>query len=737
MIQEVHPYTKGEGGFIVKKYIILIITALIIGLSVFLLNQVTVNYDMKRYLPKNHELVAGIELHDELFGTSSYTFLILKNETLNESLAVKADLSDVDHISKIMFMDDILNELSWGMLLSQTDLQTQTTLSETLTTLMGQGLSFTEAFHTILTGLPVGMADELKANLSTYEAQGIYKMLIQFDLPSSSPEIEDVKNEMITQLDASDIDFTLVGGVMSDLFVRDAIEDEVLKITIVLIPLVLVILLMMTPSFADLLIFMVISGVAIIINLGTNAIFTDISFITQSMAIALQLAISLDYIIFIVHRYHKERLLKEKDEAMHKTMHHVTSPVIASAVTTGVSFLALVFMRFSIGMDIGLVFLKAVTLSALSSLILGPIMIKWLDRWMNKTKHKVFIPRFSAFSKLIYKLRYVLLAVFVLAIVPAYYFQSHNDFIYGESALIGSAGSSYDDDIRLLNETFGYEQQVVILTSQDAMKEAMLYQALLQEPDLKIKAIQSLTYYQVLITDPLVLAQLSPEFYQGNYQRMILTLNLEEESDEAFETMALLDELLDEQGFDEAYIISSTQAALSMKEVIEEDYFYVTLIALLLIMIVIFVTFKNWILPIILPLVIVTSVFLAMSIPYFFGYSLAFLGYLVVSTILLGATIDYAILFTKTYIDFRETNDVHLSIERAIEDSAPSIMTSALIFGIAGLSISLISSVLAIQQIGLQIALGAFFGLISVLVLLPQLIFIFNHWIKRSKVKIK
>ena len=340
-------------------------------------------------------------------------------------------------------------------------------------------------------GMPVGVADELKTTISHYENDGIYKMMVTFDLESSSSDIEPTIELIKASPALTNHDYTLVGGVMSDLFVRDAIEGQVLKITLVLIPLVLIILLLMTPSFADLIVFLVVSGIAILINLGTNAIFKDISFITQSMAIALQLAISLDYIIFVVHRYHKDREKEDKDPAMKKTLGHVSSPVIASAVTTGVSFLALVFMRFSIGMDIGLVFLKAVTLSALSSLLLGPIIIKWVDQWMIKSKHRVFIPRFSAFSKFIYKLRYVFLAVFILAIVPAYYFQSQNQFIYGESALIGSAGTSYDDDVNKMVDSFGHEQQVIILTNQDPLKEALLYQELALDDTLSITSVQS------------------------------------------------------------------------------------------------------------------------------------------------------------------------------------------------------------------------------------------------------
>ncbi|HOI85083.1 MAG TPA: MMPL family transporter [Acholeplasmataceae bacterium] len=720
-----------------KKLMIVILTVVFVGLSLFLMGRVDVNYDMKKYLPDDDELIEGIKLHDELYGPSSYTYLMLKDASLNQALDAQSDILAIEHVTQVDFLDSVLNQLNYGILLASVDSATQTELNTTLTTLMGTGLSFIESFHQIVMGSPDTLVGPIKDQIERYENDGYYKMMIGMDLSTTSADLEITIDHIEAFIEEKNLDYALVGGVMSDLFVRDAIEGEVLKITFILIPLVLVILLLMTPSYADLIVFIIISGVAIVVNLGTNIIFPDISFITQSMAIALQLAISLDYIIFIVHRYHKDREDKDPNPAMKETLKRVASPVVASAVTTGVSFIALAFMRFSIGVDIGLVFLKAVFLSAISSLVLGPVVIKWLDLWIKKSKHKVFIPKFGKFATFVYKLRYVFLGVFVAVIIPAYYFQSQNTFIYGESALIGSDGSSYDNNLNEMIKIFGNDNQIVIITTQDPTKEAMLYQELMTRDGLHITSVQSMVYYQSIITDPNVLAGLSLNFYQDGYQRMILSIDLKEEDETTESVLMEIKEIIDNLDFEKSYMIGSSPAAFSIKDVIESDYLYVTLIALVLVMIVILVTFKNWILPVILPSVIMTSVFLAMSVPYFIGSSLAFLGYLIVSTILLGATIDYAILFTKRYIELRETDDVHLSIEHAIEDSAPSITTSALIFGIAGLSLGFISSVLAIQQIGLAIALGALFGLISVLVLLPQLILIFDKLITRSKVRMK
>ena len=240
--------------------------------------------------------------------------------------------------------------------------------------------------------------------------------------------------------------------------------------------------------------------------------------------------------------------------------------------------------------------------------------------------------------------------------------------------------------------------------------------------------------YQGVTLDPAIRMLLESNFYQDGYARMIININAQEESEEAFQVLENIQTITEDIGFNDVYYIGITPATKTIRDVVDLDYFYVTLTALGLIMIVIFITFKNWVLPLVLPLVIVTSVFLSMSVPYFLGNSLAFLGYLIVSTILLGATIDYAILFSKRYIELRIEQDKHTAIEHAIEESAPSITTSALIFGIAGLSLTMMSSVQAIAQMGLLIALGALFGMLSVLVLLPQLIFIFDKGIMKAKI---
>lgn len=719
-----------------KAKIILTVFLVVTIIAGILITQVNVNYDLKEYLPDDSKSVAALEIYDEEFPSGTYALLMIESDSVQDVLDIKAEIKGIAHVTEVVWLDNILNEVTFAAILSDLAPLAQVFMQATLDAYLQSGLSYPEAFMELMVLFPEDAKAALEDQIDNYYVDGYAKMQIMLDLKQSSLQTGEVIDEVISLLENAEMTFYLSGGVISTLYTRNTVSGEVMKITLVIIPIVLIILLIMTPAFFDLVIFGIVAAIAIILNLGTNVFLSNISFITQSMAIALQLAISLDYIIFIVNRYHKERDLGQGvDEALKLSMAKVKSPVIASALTTGVSFLALIFMRFSIGLDIGIVFAKAIFFSLLSSMILVPILIKIFAKLIDKSKHKVLMPRFGKIAKFIYKFRYVFLVFLIAIIVPAYYFQSHNQFIYGDSALTSSKGSIYYEDTLAIEREFGYDNRIIVLTERDMTKEGIFYQTVLSDADLPLNSIQAGIYFVQTISDPLVLESYLANFYTEDYEIMILSFDMKEETEA---TKAVVDKLylyLENAGFEEAYLIGSSPIAYEIQDVISTDYFYVTLIALFAVMVIIFITFRNLLMPLILPLVIVASVFFTMSIPYFTGDSLVFLAYLIVSTILLGATIDYAILFGKSYLELRETHNKNDSIQIAIADSAPSIMTSAIIFAASGLSIALISSVFTISQIGMQIAIGATTSLLFVLVLLPQLIYIFDRWIKRSNVK--
>lgn len=716
------------------KRLIICVTMLLLMGAIYLIPYVKVNYDMKAYLPEDHPFIVGYELNNELFGTSSEIILTIYDASIDDVLAIKDVLIEETDIQSIDAIDRYLNQQTYQQLLLQLDPTTRNIVISEMDNLM-TFMSFETAFYQLLTLMPEEQISMLTEPISFYIYQNDHYLSLLYPFSSSDESFDEVIVDLRTRLDASSLDYTLLGAPIAENYMQETIEKEVLKITLWMIPLILIVLFMMTPSLADLLVFGGISMVAILINLGSNAFFPNISFITQSMAIALQLAISLDYAIFLLHQYHQERKTFEPSIALNKTMKKVMVPIIASSLTTAVSFFALTFMDFSIGKDIGFVFLKAVLLSAASTLILGPLLISYLDAWMIKSKHRVLMPKFHLFANMIYRLRWVLLILMMLTFVPAYLMQANNTFLYGESGLIASEGSTYQLDLEKMNQSFGNRQKIILLIENDDLKEQALYQAMMSDDLIDVIDLDTWMKYESTITDENVLNMMRPNFISHDTRRMILTLNMKEESQETFQMIDRIVFHIEDLDIETYYVIGSSQAAYVLKEMIETDYQLVILIAIISVMLVILIIYRRIFMPILLTFVILGSVFTAMSIPYLSQNSLSFLGYLVVSAILLGATIDYAILFSKRYMDLRLLHDKHLAMSFAIEETAPSILTSAFIFAIAGFAVGIISSIQAISDIGLLIAYGAILGFIYVIFLLPQLLLISDKWfaIKHKK----
>jgi len=720
-----------------KRILIFVVFVISAVISVFLMNNVNVNYDLSKYLPDSSESAEAIGVYEDVYGTSSQADLMISigDYSVDQLIAVEQLLENVDGVQSVSFLDDQLNQSFYQMIRLQADALTGVYLDQLETATISAGGSYASLLMGLYASNPAQMSDiGAIINQFWHESSGEALMNISFSDTSASDVTQNALEDVKTILDNGNIDYRMAGGAVSTAFTRATIVNEVSKITWIIIPLILLVLLWMTPSFFDLVLFIVTAGIAILINLGTNSFLPSISFITQSMAIVLQLAISLDYMIFVVHRYHREldKGLSAED-ALAQTKKRIISPVLASALTTGVSFLALVFMRFSIGLDIGIVFFKAVSISLLCSIFLLPELIKTFSKSIEKTKHKTFSLRFGKMAKLIYKARYVFLGLLLLLIVPVTLMQSNNDFIYGDSAISASEGTTYYNDELAISDEFGRHNQIVVMGSADDAVEAQLIQSLLTS-DLPITNIQAGILIKQSVSDPTTLAVILPQFYQDSWTRIILTLDLPPESDETENSVNELKLLVSDAGFDSSYLLGSSVVAYDIKDVIRVDYRLVSIIALVGVMTIVFLTFKNLLLPIILPLVIVTSVFLTMSIPFLAGQTLVFLAYLIVSTILLGATIDYAILLSKTYLELRVSRPKAEAIHYAIESSAPSIFTSAVIYIIAGVTVFLTSSILTISQIGLVIAIGATVSMLFVLVMLPQLLFILDKFIVKANI---
>ncbi len=717
-----------------KKNVIPIIFLLLTIVSMFFISQVNVNYNLEKYLPKGSEIKQGLDVYKEEFGETSVAVFSFDETSIPTALLLKQDILTIDKVKSVVFIDDYFNEVTYSIMRANVPDMQKTIMDTTMTSLIASGMSYQEAFISLIANMPADQKLEFQDILNDFVGTDEMLMQVVFSTGQSDSTTEAALEEIKLKLDESDYEYYFSGGVVSTIFTRNTIEKEVLIITLICIPIVLVILLVMSKSFFDLVIFGIVVGVAIIINLGTNVLLPDISFITQSMAVALQLAISLDYVIFLLGAYHQNReTCDDVDEAIKKAKKQTKKPIVASALTTGASFLALIFMRFTIGVDIGIVFAKAILISLLTTIVLLPILIKTFSKILGKTTKKKKMLFKGTISRKMHKFRYFFLVILVVVLGVSVYFQSQNNYTYGSASLAGSVGTDYHVDLEHIESNFGKTNKMILLVSKNDLKEGALYQQLSGLD--YVSNIQAGIYYKTLISDPNVLAFVTSEMYSDEYALIQFNLISEVEGDVAFQYYENIDEILNDIGIEEHYILGETSVAYNIKDTVSFDYKLVMVIALLAIMLIIFITFKNLFMPLLLPFVIETSVLFTMALLFFINSEVVFLASLVVSAILLGVTIDYAILLSKGYMTERETNSKEVSIERAIKNSAPSIITSALLFSVAGLTICIISSIQTISQIGLIIAIGAITSLFYVLIILPQLLSIFDKWIIKSKIK--
>ena len=718
-----------------KNKIIIIVFLIVALVSALFITRVRVNYNLESYLPINSEIKEGIDVYYDEFGETSNAYVSFNELSISKALEVKADLLEIDNVEQVIYLDEYFNEVTYGIIKSQLPDMQQAMLDGAVSGYLAQGLSYPQIFLNIMPYFPSESQAELESILESFQTEDEMLLQIVFSKTASDSLTETAVNEVREIFDTEGYDIYITGGAIGTIFTRTTIEKEVLLITIICVPLVLLVLLLLSKSYFDIIIFGIVVGISIVINLGTNILLPDISFITKSMAIVLQLAISLDYVIFYINAYHNERdKQKSVDESINLAEKKTKKPILASALTTGVSFLALIFMRFTIGFDIGIVFAKAIFISLSATILLLPVLIKIFAKAIDKTRKKAKMQYKYGFISKLNKFRYVFLVLLVVVLAGSVYFQSKTEYTYGSSSFAGSEGTEYQDDLNHVTDEFGFNNSVIIIIPKDDIDEASLYQALNQLD--YIEEVSAGIYYKSLISDPLVLALVTDKLYSDNYALIQFNLLTEVEGDEAFEKYESLELLISELQIDDAYILGETSTAYHIKDTVSFDYNLVLIIALIAVMIIIFITFKNVFMPVLLPLIIETSVFLTMALLSLITGQIIFLASLIVSAILLGVTIDYAILLGKSYLTARETNSKIDSIKIGVQDALPSIIISATLFSIAGMTVYFISSIQSISQIGLILGIGAIISLINVVIILPQMLSIFDKWICKGNIKL-
>ncbi len=643
---------------------------------------VSVNYNMVDYLPEDAPSTVAMETMDAEFdGAVANTRVMMKNVSIQEALAVKKDLEAIDGVSEVTWLDDVI------------DIKT-----------------------------PVEMADE--DTVESYYKNG--NALFSFHI-AEGKEVD--TTDAIYQLIGKDN--AMSGEALDTATSQKMTGKETMYAAALLIPIIILILILSTRSWAEPVFFLTAIGVSVLINLGTNVFISEISFVTQSVAPILQLAVSLDYAIFLLHSFSDHRReVNSPEKAMQLAMKQSFPAIAASASTTFFGFIALTFMDFEIGADLGLNLVKGILLSFISVMVFLPALTVMFYKWIDRTQHKQLLPSIPNVGKSLIRLRIPALIIVMVLIIPAFLGQSQTNFMYGvgdqpESTRAGS------DSIKI-EDSFGKHTPMVLLVPKgDLAKEEKLVDDLNE-----LHAVKSTVSYvdsvSAAIPPEYLDESVTDQFYSENYSRIILNSTIDAEGEETFDFIDEVKATAADYYGDDYHVLGESVTLYDMKHIVEKDNTVVNVLTVMMIAIVLLVTFRSISLPVVLLVTIQSAVWINLSIPYFTNTSLVYVGYLIISTVQLAATVDYAILLTEAYKENRKQMTAKDAIRKTINEKIFSIGVSASILSSVGFILWLTSTNPIVSSIGLLLGRGALLAFVMVVLLLPALLLVFDRIIEKT-----
>lgn len=526
------------------------------------------------------------------------------------------------------------------------------------------------------------------------------------------------------------------GSAVSNKFRQEAITKEIVFAMGLSLAIILAILLITTKSWMEPLLFIGVMIVAIILNMGSNLMFGSISFFTFSTAAILQLAVSMDYSIFLLHSFTAfEEQGMSPERAMIRAIRSSSKSILASGATTIVGFLTIALMQFKIGKDVGFVLTKGIIFSLLTVLLLMPALILRFDSQIKKLQHKSFMPSFDKLGLAVRKVRWPVLILCLSLAIPCYFGQGLNKFYYGDDALGASPGTSYYDDTQEINAVFGKSNMMMaIVPNTSYPKERELTQAL-EELDFVNYAISFAGTVPQGIPEEFLPDHLMKQLHTDQYARIMISMDNSEESDYSFTCSNQLTSVVKEYYPEGSYVIGMTPTTMDIRDILTKDYNVVSILSLIGVALVVVITFKSILVPLFVIIPIEVAIYLNMTIPYVMGQSVIYIGYIIVSCLQLGATIDYSILVTNNYLEEREQHDSQTAATRAISRSALSVLTSGSILMVVGYLLHFSSSIVAIEQVGHMVGRGAILSMGLVLSLLPALLAAFDGPIQKQQMR--
>ena len=648
-----------------------------------------VNYDVLSYLPERLETIKGQDILVDEFGMGAFSIVVVEDMPMKDAAKLEKQLESIDHVKDVLWYDDAV-DISVPTEMIPEDLR--------------------KAFFNGKATMMIALFDDTTSADDTMDAITQIRKVVGKNVYASgmSGVVTDIKNLALQEMPI----YVVIAGLLS-----------------------LVVLFLTMTSFVTPLIFLLNIGMAIVFNLGSNVFLGEISYITQALAAVLQLAVTMDYSIFLLESYeaNKERYEGDKKRAMAHAISNTFTSITASSITTVAGFVALCFMTFKLGANIGIVMSKGVVIGVIACVTVLPAMILTCDKAIEKTTHRSLIPSLDKLSHGIVKGRYVALLLFLIVLVPAIHGNNNYKIYYNIDQSLPKNIPSNEANEKLKKEFNMSNMHMILLKDGLSAKEKSAMSKEIEKVD-GVKWVIGL--------NSLVGSNVPESMIPNNIKKMLKTDNYELEfvssdyssaTDEVNSQLAKIDKIVKKYQND-GMVIGEAPMMKDLQDVTDVDLKTVNNISILAIFVIILITFKSISIPVILISVIEFAIACNMAVPFYTNTSLPFVASIVIGTIQLGATVDYAILMTSRY--HKERTERGQSKKDAIriahETSIKSILTSGLCFFAATFGVSVYSQVDMIGSICTLLSRGAIISMIVVICVLPAMLWIFDGVIKRT-----
>lgn len=668
---------------------ILIISTLLLIPAILGMIQTKINYDILEYLPKYLDSAKGQKILDKTFSNAATSMLIVESESEFEKLEIKRKVESVDGVSQVLWRDEIAD----------------VTIPKNM--------------------LPKEIKDSFYSENSTL-------MFVKFsESPSSNKTITAIGK--IRELVGNKAYISGIPAISKD--TRDLVNKETPIYVTIAVLLSLLILILTQESFIIPILFLANIGYAILFNMGTNLFLGKISYLTKAIAAVLQLAVTMDYSIFLYHRYQEDReIYKDNKEAMGYAINETMKAITGSSLTTVAGFLALIVMQLTLGRDIGLVMAKGVVFGLITAITTLPAMILVMDGYIRKFQHKILIPDFSKPAKWITKHNKALLIVFILLFIPSVYGSINTKVYYNlDRSLPRDLPSIISIEKMKKDYDMASTHFVLIRDDLEPYKSSELLNKIKNTNGVSV-ALAGSDLIGDMVPKEFIPEKIIENFEKGGYQVVLIQSKHSPATPLSNQQIDEINGFIKEYDKD-AMITGEAVLTYDLTKTADRDFKVVNAVSIGIVFLIVMFVFKSISIPLLLVLAIELAIFINMGFPFYLNQTIPFVASIIIGTVQLGSTIDYSILLTSRYVEeIKNGQDKMSAMEKTLKETSKSVISSALAFTVGTLGVGFYSDMEIVSVLCKMMGRGALISMAVILILLPSvLLFCHKFIIKTTK----